>query len=314
MSSQLSTQDLIDWYQDPVKLQWMGGKTPCDQQVYISSNALSQLCGCLNPIRWHALQFIDEQAHRYLQSLSEEKIARLSNELKPMTGLGIINLTQQICPSAFIKQKSFSVFSMESPKPIELDTFQNSLIELSSSKLSVHGNVVEILGRGVLILGEPGMGKSAITLQLLKRGHCLVADDIVDIFAGSSGKIFAQCPSNSVGIMHVRGLGFFDAARIYGANKIRKKTEISLVISLKRPAQRANDWEVLITSKKSSQRYFNVRIPEWELHSGVPGLAEKIEAISESLLSPKLPMNGFKSMSAENQGILNINHPNKVNL
>lgn len=213
-------------------------------------------------------------------------MALFINELAPNTDLALVNPTQQTVPDALIQKNSFTLFSIENPAAHLLDILQTSLIAQFSTKLSVHANVVEVYGQGMLIVGDPGIGKSSTTLQLIKRGHCLVADDIVDICALFSKQLFAQCPSNTVGLMHVRGLGLINVVQVYGSSKVRKETQISAIISLTTSSQVDISEDALITLKKASQRYFDVNIPEWDLHSGVPRLAEKIETIAKSLLTP----------------------------
>lgn len=286
MSVQLSTQDLMNCCQSLFKLRWIGGKTLSTEKNQIPTHQQNHLSGLLNPIRWQALQLIDEHANTYLTMLNDQQMARFINELAPNTGLALVNLTRQTVPDALIQQNSFTLFSIENPALHLLDTLQTSLIAQFSTKLSVHANVVEVYGQGMLIVGNPGIGKSSITLQLIKRGHCLVADDIVDIYALSSNQIVAQCPSNTVGLMHVRGLGLINAEQVYGPSKVRKETQISAIVSLTTSPLVDINEDTLITPKKASQRYFDVNIPEWYLHSGVPGLAEKIETIAEGLLTP----------------------------
>ncbi len=286
MSVQLSTQDLMNCEQELFKLNWVGGKALNTHKIQIPTHKQHHLSGMLNPIRWHALQLIDQHANRYLTTLDNEQLGHFINKLTPNTGLALIDLTQQTFPDALIQQNSFSLFSVDNPATHLPDALQSSLVAQFSTKLSVHANVVEIYGQGILIVGEPGVGKSSITLQLIKRGHCLVADDIADIYALSVEKIFAQCPSNTVGLMHVRDLGLINAAQVYGLSKIRKETQISAIITLTTAQQRDISEAPLITIKKSSQRYFDVNIPEWDLHSGEPSLAKKIEAIAENLLTP----------------------------
>jgi len=286
MSVQLSTQDLMNCCQGLFKLNWIGGKALSTHKIQIPTHQKNHLSGLLNPVRWHALQLIDEHANTYLSTLGDKQLARFINELAPNTGLALVNLTQQTVPDALIQQNSFTLFSIENPALHLLDTLQTSLIAQFSTKLSVHANVVEVYGQGMLIVGNPGIGKSSITLQLIKRGHCLVADDIVDIYALSSNQIVAQCPSNTVGLMHVRGLGLINVEQVYGSSKVRKETQISAIISLTTSPLVDINEDTLITPKKASQRYFDVNIPEWHLHSGVPGLAEKIETIAEGLLTP----------------------------
>lgn len=114
----------------------------------------------------------------------------------------------------------------------EITTLMNLfLIETLSPITTVHGNLLEIYGKGVLLIGESGMGKSETTTELIKKGHMFIADDAVDckqIFS----KIIGAPPKFSKGFMEVRGLGIINVPRLFGIEKVKSQTEINLVIEL----------------------------------------------------------------------------------
>lgn len=105
------------------------------------------------------------------------------------------------------------------------------LSEVLSKVETIHGNLLEMYGKGVLIIGESGMGKSETTTELIKKGHLFVADDAVDC-----KKVFEKligAPSEiSKGFMEVRGLGIINVARLFGIEKIKEYTHIDLIIEL----------------------------------------------------------------------------------
>ena len=90
---------------------------------------------------------------------------------------------------------------------------------------------MEIYGIGVLILGESGIGKSEISLDLIKKGHRLIADDRVDI-RDVRGKLIGTCPESIYGMMEVRGIGIIDVTRMFGINSLSKSEKISFVVNL----------------------------------------------------------------------------------
>lgn len=105
------------------------------------------------------------------------------------------------------------------------------LSEALAKKTAVHACLLEIYGTGVLLLGESGIGKSEISLELIKKGHRLIADDRVNI-AAVRGKLVGTCPESIHGMMEVRGIGIIDVARMFGINSLADRTHIKLVISL----------------------------------------------------------------------------------
>lgn len=95
----------------------------------------------------------------------------------------------------------------------------------------LHGTLVDIYGMGVFITGDSGIGKSEATLELLKRGHRLVADDAVDIKA-VDGVLRGSCPEITFGMMEVRGLGIIDVSALYGLSTMIPTKRIDFIIHL----------------------------------------------------------------------------------
>lgn len=96
---------------------------------------------------------------------------------------------------------------------------------------SVHGVLMEVYGLGVLIQGASGIGKSEIGLELIKKGHRLVADDRVDIYQHES-TVVGEAPAILQNVMEIRGLGIIDVMNLFGAGAVRKSVRIQLVIDL----------------------------------------------------------------------------------
>lgn len=111
--------------------------------------------------------------------------------------------------------------------------FVNKLMNYLDDKLApetrLHGVLVDVYGIGILITGESGIGKSETALELIKRGHRLVADDAVDI-KEIDGKLYGTSPYITSGMIEVRGMGIIDIPALYGLSSILKSKEIHLVI------------------------------------------------------------------------------------
>ncbi len=105
------------------------------------------------------------------------------------------------------------------------------LSEALAPKTALHAVLMEIYGIGVLILGESGIGKSEISLDLIRKGHRLIADDRVDI-SDVRGHLIGTCPESISGMMEVRGIGIINVERMFGVNALAEKSRIRLVIHL----------------------------------------------------------------------------------
>ena len=106
------------------------------------------------------------------------------------------------------------------------------LNEIMAPKTSLHATLLEIYGRGVLIMGASGIGKSEIALELVRRGHRLVADDHVDV-ANINRKLTGTCPELTKGIMEVRGIGIINVISMFGISSFKDRQDIDYVIELK---------------------------------------------------------------------------------
>jgi len=110
------------------------------------------------------------------------------------------------------------------------------LKKLSAPRKRIQGTMMEVMGIGVLLRGDPGIGKSETALSLIERGYCLVSDDVTEIRRTSRDRIL--CWANEVTRYHmeIRGLGIIHVPSLFGVSAIRRETELDVVIDLKKPS------------------------------------------------------------------------------
>ncbi len=109
----------------------------------------------------------------------------------------------------------------------------NFLESQLAERVSTHGVLVEVYGLGVLIQGTSGIGKSETGLELIKKGHRLIADDRVDIYKQDERTVIGEAPAILEHLMEIRGVGIIDVMNLFGASSVRRKSQISLVVNLK---------------------------------------------------------------------------------
>lgn len=129
-----------------------------------------------------------------------------------------------------------------------------------ATRLSVHGVLVDIYGMGVLITGDSGIGKSETALELIQRGHRLVADDRVDLYMLDEHRIVGEPPEVLAHLIEIRGVGIIDVINLFGVGSIRTSKTVNLVVDLKM-------WDKELQfdrlgSADENNRYFNVDIPK----------------------------------------------------
>jgi HPr kinase/phosphorylase len=96
----------------------------------------------------------------------------------------------------------------------------------------MHGVFMDVLGMGVLIAGESGLGKSELGLELITRGHGLIADDVVEFTRIAPDVIEGRCPPLLLNLLEVRGLGLLDIRTIFGETSVRRKMRLKLIVQL----------------------------------------------------------------------------------
>ena len=99
-------------------------------------------------------------------------------------------------------------------------------------RITRHGVLVEVYGEGILILGDSGVGKSETAIELVKRGHRLIADDAVELRRVSYRKILGTAPANIRHFIELRGIGIINVARLFGIGAVKNSVEVEMVIEL----------------------------------------------------------------------------------
>lgn len=115
----------------------------------------------------------------------------------------------------------------------------NYIDRLSAPTLSIHGVLVEVFGVGALIMGPSGIGKSETALEIVKRGHCLIADDVVEVTRIHDTYLMGTAPELLQHFMEIRGLGIIDIKTLFGARAAKKSVDIEMVIRLENWDQRS---------------------------------------------------------------------------
>lgn len=202
----------------------------------------------------------------YISSMSHE--AQISSfEFLTQNETPCIVITRGAeCPThleEIAKRKNFPVLvTHESTNRTIIDTV-TFLDEMLSPVVSLHGVLVQIYGKGVLLTGESGMGKSEIALELIKKGHLLVADDRVDCHIVHK-EIVGEAPMILKEMLEIRGVGIINVSKMFGVNSVLDKTKIDLIIELA-PMNHEKDYDRVGIEDRKYQDILGVEIPKLEL-------------------------------------------------
>ena len=126
-----------------------------------------------------------------------------------------------------------------------IDVVRGYLGQHFAERTTRHGVFMDILGLGVLLTGESGLGKSELGLELISRGHGLVADDAVDLYRVSQTALEGRCPELLLNLLEVRGIGLLDIKAIFGETAVRRKMRLKLIVHLVRKETMERDFERL---------------------------------------------------------------------
>ncbi len=183
----------------------------------------------------HRIQFLGAQEMSYLKLFSDEELKEKVKLFMSQKPVAVLLTRDQIFPQVFFDYaKEFEVPLLKSKDSTSncMSTLISYLnIELAP-RITRHGVFVEVYGEGVLILGESGVGKSETALELIKRGHRLIADDAVEIRRTSSRTIVGSAPENIRHFIELRGVGVINARRIFGVGAVKLTEKIDMVIQL----------------------------------------------------------------------------------
>lgn len=194
-----------------------------------------QLTGNFEHFGPDRIQVIGNMEVAYLNSLQErERKARIAQLFA--TGIPCLVITRHHEPSHVLLA---CADKYEVPILRCNDTtssFTSSLVKYLNVELapriSMHGVLIEVYGEGILMLGESGVGKSETALEIVKRGHRLIADDLVEVRRVSEATLLGRAPDIIRHLIEIRGLGILDVKELYGVSSVKMQENIHFVINL----------------------------------------------------------------------------------
>jgi HPr kinase/phosphorylase len=195
-----------------------------------------QLTGYFDNFEEERIQVIGYVEYCYLQTISPERKKEIYNQLLSHKGLPCIVYSRNIEPDQELlkiaEAKGVAVLQTKAPT----SSFMAEVIRWLNVKLapciSIHGVLVDVYGVGILLKGESGIGKSEAALELIKRGHRLVTDDVVEIRKVSDDTLVGSAPDITRHFIELRGIGIVDVRSMFGVQSVRETQSIDLAITL----------------------------------------------------------------------------------
>lgn len=271
MEERLTAAGLIGSHQELLALQWLAGRSgamrcfTAPSSLHNPMENITDLVGYMNPCHPCQIQIIGQAESSYLQGLDEQaRRTVLSKLFAEQSALVIVadNVTasEELCQ--FAEDHSTPLFESRMPGNKLISHLQYYLTDMLAEKMTLHGVFMEVMGVGVLIVGESRIGKSELALELISRGHRLIADDAPEFSRVAPNVIRGVCPELLDGFLEVRGLGVLNVRAMFGDKAIKRSKYLRLIISLTK-MQEDTVWEVdRLHGSRKHRTLFEIAVPE----------------------------------------------------
>lgn len=246
--TELSIQKIFDDNRDTLQLGWFAGFSGGDKLISDDATASSDQVGHLNLIHPGRIQVLGHQEINYFFRLSPGSRANLVRELIAGHPPALIVAQGLESPESFLTicdEHNIPLFSTPLPAAQVIDYLRVYLSKKLAPQVTMHGVFMDVLGVGVLITGESGLGKSELGLELISRSHGLVADDAVEFSRIAPNMIEGRCPPILQNLLEVRGLGLLDIKAIFGETSVRRKMRLKLIVHLVKRSTLEENYERL---------------------------------------------------------------------
>lgn len=248
----ISAEALFEAQRAVLKWQWIAGhahpERRFDEVAVRDAQSAADLVGYLNYIHPYRVQIVGRREVEYLADANADDQARRISRIVTLEPPVLVVADGQTPPDqlvAMCERAEIPLFVTEESAGFVIDVMRSYLSMHFAERTTRHGVFMDILGLGVLLTGESGLGKSELGLELISRGNGLVADDAVDLYRVSQSAIEGRCPELLMNLLEVRGIGLLDIKAIFGETAVRRKMRLKLIVHLVRKETLERDFERL---------------------------------------------------------------------
>lgn len=233
----LSIQRLYASNRDQLQLTWFAGLDGGSKQITATASSAADLVGHFNmihPMRVHVLGIREIEYYERLDPVQQAVLVQEISDGNPPAliiarGMDVPANIRNIC-----NNEDIPLFTTPLTAAEVIDFLRVYLAKQFAPSITMHGVFMDVLGVGVLVTGESGLGKSELGLELISRNHGLVADDAVEFSRTAPNIIEGRAPELLQNLMEVRGLGVLDIRAIFGEAAVRRKMPLNLIVHLVR--------------------------------------------------------------------------------
>ncbi len=269
MKQSLTARELFDQQHERLGLRWLAGQPGAARVLEaVETNARRpSLAGYLNIIYPNKVQILGSEELQWLDGLDSRLRWETIERLMQYRPLALVISKNQSCPEDLREAAEESQTPLwSSPKRGHelLNHLQYHLARALAPRVTLHGVFMEIYSIGVLITGESGSGKSELALELVTRGHRLVADDAPEFTQIAPDVLDGTCPDLLQDLLELRGLGVLNIRQMFGDTAVKRNKYLRLIVHLSRPnaePQAHEDGMVRLTGDLGMRRVLDLDVP-----------------------------------------------------
>ena len=239
-SSHVTVETLFRDMAEQIDLQWVAGRN--GGQRILSSETIQKpalaLIGHLNFVHPNRVQVLGCSEMDYLRGLPELGLQDAIDHLFSTELAAIVISNGEAVPASLFEgaeRTETPLFTSTLESPVLMSYLGHYLTQCLAETTSLHGVYLEVLGTGVLLKGDAGVGKSELALELITRGHRLIADDVVDLKHVAPETLEGTCPPLIRDFLEVRGLGILNIRFLFGEMAVKPRKNLKLIVELVQP-------------------------------------------------------------------------------
>ena len=263
--SRITIAQLFDDNQEKLKLAWEAGREGSHKQLAdeVIARSTQGIIGHLNFIHPNWIQVLSDIETAYLNQLDPLSLQQNMRRLE-QSGISCLIVTGNASIPV-----SLRTFSETTQTPLLCSPYNSLEVvwllrpylgRVLAPASSLHGVLLDVLGMGVMITGESGVGKSELALELISRGHGLVADDVVELRRIAPETLEGYCPPMLRDFLEVRGLGVLNIRTIFGETAVRRKKNLKLIVHLQKTSREGFDAMERLPASNASENILDVSI------------------------------------------------------
>ena len=267
-AARITAAELFALLQERLELRWLAGEKDAGARVLEAVETVARrpsMAGYLNTIYPNKVQILGTEELTWLDGLDARQRWEIIQKLMNYRPLALVISKSQACPD------DLRIAAEESDTPLWgsprrghelLNHLQYRLARTLAPRVTMHGVFMEIYSIGVLITGESGSGKSELALELVTRGHRLVADDAPEFTQIAPDVLDGTCPEMLQDMLELRGLGVLNIRQMFGDTAIKRNKYLRLVVHLSKPSLEPKpDGLERLTGDIGSRRLLDLDVP-----------------------------------------------------